>query len=218
MHDDNEDLSRADADFARQLSAPLRVAEPLSADFDARVMAAVRREHVASLSRPPLTMWRRPRTVAMPAPMWVAIAAGFAGIVSLATLSVARMSRDHGSSATLAHEETPTRQPPVRLASTTPAPATDTVYLVRFVLVDARAHTVSLLGDFNAWAKHATPLTVAAKPGVWSAQVALAPGRHEYAFLVDGKRWVADPAAEHHVDDFGTQSSVVAVGTAGITE
>lgn len=89
------------------------------------------------------------------------------------------------------------------------------MYVVRFVLADARARTVSLVGDFNAWAKRATPLRVA-KPGVWSAQVALPPGRHEYAFVVDGKRWVADPAAERLADDFDTPSSVVTVGQDGV--
>ncbi|HXF25368.1 MAG TPA: isoamylase early set domain-containing protein, partial [Gemmatimonadaceae bacterium] len=75
-----------------------------------------------------------------------------------------------------------------------------------------RAQTVSLVGDFNAWARRATPL-VAVKPGVWSTQVALPAGRHEYAFVVDGKHWVADPSSERLADDFDTPSSVVTVGS-----
>jgi len=43
--------------------------------------------------------------------------------------------------------------------------------------------------------------------------VPLAPGRYRYAFLVDGSRWLADPAAPRARDDeFGTPSSVVTVG------
>jgi hypothetical protein len=43
--------------------------------------------------------------------------------------------------------------------------------------------------------------------------VALTPGRHEYAFIVDGKRWVIDPLAVKSSDDFGTESSVIRVGS-----
>jgi 1,4-alpha-glucan branching enzyme len=53
---------------------------------------------------------------------------------------------------------------------------------------------------------------VASRPGVWSVDVALPPGRHEYAFVMDGKRWSPDPAADRVSDDFGTESSVVVVG------
>jgi hypothetical protein len=48
--------------------------------------------------------------------------------------------------------------------------------------------------------------------------VALTPGRHEYAFIVNGSRWVADPLAVKSSDDFGTESSVIRVGTAGKRE
>jgi hypothetical protein len=42
--------------------------------------------------------------------------------------------------------------------------------------------------------------------------IALTPGRHEYAFVVDGERWVADPFALTTRDEFGQESSVVRVG------
>jgi len=222
MHDDQHDgehdgMSSADEEFARQLAAPLRAPEPLGDAFDERVMAAIRHEYAADASRVPIPLWRRRRAVALTPVAWMALAAGFAGIVSLATLSLAHTGARTGAPAnsTVAATAAPI-EPRAQLASY--APTTDTVYVVRFVLADARAHTVTLLGDFNAWAKHATPLTTTGKRGVWSAQVALAPGRHEYAFLVDGKRWVADPAAEHHADDFGTQSSVVTVGAGDVSE
>ena len=217
MHDDQSDgLSHADEEFARQLAAPLRTPEPLGDAFDERVMAAIRRECAAAASRPPVALWRRRRAVALTPVAWTALAAGFAGIVSLATLSIAHAGAHTGAQANSTVATAAPIEPRAQLASYSPTP--DTVYVVRFVLADARAHTVTLLGDFNAWAKHATPLTATGKRGVWSAQVALAPGRHEYAFLVDGKRWVADPAAEHHADDFGTQSSVVTVGAGDVSE
>jgi hypothetical protein len=37
-------------------------------------------------------------------------------------------------------------------------------------------------------------------------------GRHEYAFLVDGERWVTDPSAATQRDEFGQESSVVRIG------
>jgi hypothetical protein len=45
--------------------------------------------------------------------------------------------------------------------------------------------------------------------------VALTPGRHEYAFIVNGTRWVADPLAVKTSDDFGTESSVIRVASPG---
>jgi hypothetical protein len=41
-------------------------------------------------------------------------------------------------------------------------------------------------------------------------------GSHQYAFVIDGTKWVADPAAGTSVtDDFGTTTSVLTVGGAG---
>jgi hypothetical protein len=48
--------------------------------------------------------------------------------------------------------------------------------------------------------------------------VRLPAGRHEYAFLVDGERWVADPNAPSSIEDeFGVESSVVTVDPARTT-
>jgi len=44
-------------------------------------------------------------------------------------------------------------------------------------------------------------------------EVPLAPGRYGYAFVLDGRRFVADPAAPRALgDDFGAPTSVVTVG------
>jgi hypothetical protein len=215
--DGGEEPSREDAEFARQLAAVLRTAESPRADFDDRVRAAVRAAHEApSAARvlrfaPRPSEWRRPRIVALPPVAWGAVAAGFAAIVSVGTLSLARNTGGSQARHVASAKQGSTVHPAVVL------PERDTVYVVRFVLADARARTVSLVGDFNAWAKRATPLT-AAKAGVWSTQVALPAGRHEYAFVVDGKRWVADPAADRLTDDFDTPSSVVTVGGGGVAE
>ena len=93
------------------------------------------------------------------------------------------------------------------------APAHDTVYVTRFVLVAPAAKAVSLVGDFNDWDHGKTPLMQVDKgTGMWSVEVPLTPGRYSYAFLVDGKQWMADPAAPPAIgDDFGRPNSVVTV-------
>ncbi|HEU4631915.1 MAG TPA: hypothetical protein VFS08_19355, partial [Gemmatimonadaceae bacterium] len=71
----------------------------------------------------------------------------------------------------------------------------DTLRLVRFVLVAPNATRLALAGDFNGWSRTATPMTDTAGPrGTWTATLALAPGAHRYAFVVDDTRTVADPA------------------------
>jgi predicted carbohydrate-binding protein with CBM48 len=84
---------------------------------------------------------------------------------------------------------------------------------LQFVLVAPQAATVSLVGDFNDWDAARTPMRLLRSDGaVWSAVVPLPPGRYHYAFLVNGTRWLPDPAAPRASDDgFGTPSSVVTV-------
>lgn len=202
-----DEPSREEAAFARQVGAILRKVEHPRADFDARVKAAVLEVQAAPSAAEALRLrpggWRRGRSVTLSPMMWTALAAGFAAVVSLGTLSISRMNA--GLTARRAGSVAVSTPISVR-------PSHDTVYVVRFVLADAKARTVTLVGDFNAWARQATPLRHA-KPGVWTTQVALPAGRHEYAFVVDGRHWVVDPAAERLADDFDTQSSVVTVGS-----
>jgi hypothetical protein len=83
---------------------------------------------------------------------------------------------------------------------------------VQFVVVVPKAATVSLVGDFNDWDGSRTPMRASQSGGIWSVTIPLAPGRHRYAFLVDGRQWMADPASPRAQDDFGTPSSVVTIG------
>ena len=83
--------------------------------------------------------------------------------------------------------------------------------LTQFVLDDALAQRVSLVGDFNDWAGASTPLT-RLESGVWTVSVPLPPGRHVYAFLIDGTLLTADPRAPKSGDaDYGREGSVVMV-------
>jgi 1,4-alpha-glucan branching enzyme len=82
---------------------------------------------------------------------------------------------------------------------------------VPFVVMAAHAARVSIVGDFNDWDPAATPLRRAGAQAWWVV-VNLRPGRYRYAFVVDGTRWIADPAAPRAADnDFGAESSVVTI-------
>jgi 1,4-alpha-glucan branching enzyme len=72
---------------------------------------------------------------------------------------------------------------------------------------------VALVGDFNGWDASASPLTLTpGAAGVWETSLLLPPGRHEYAFLVDGRVWTLDPRAPQAADDdFGRANSVTMV-------
>ena len=72
-----------------------------------------------------------------------------------------------------------------------------------------------MVGDFNNWDRTATPLRRMGSSGTWGVTVPLLPGPHQYAFVVDGTAWTPDPASTTTVsDDFGTLTSLIAVGGA----
>lgn len=83
---------------------------------------------------------------------------------------------------------------------------------VRFVIVAPAARQVSLVGDFNQWDVSANPMRPSHDGTRWVLEVPLAPGRHTYAFVVDGDV-LRDPTAPTVVDDdFGMPNSIIFVG------
>ncbi|HEV8263558.1 MAG TPA: isoamylase early set domain-containing protein [Gemmatimonadales bacterium] len=90
-----------------------------------------------------------------------------------------------------------------------PSPVASATVTVRFVLFAPDAQQVALAGTFNQWDVAATPLVRSNAPGVWTATLTLPAGQHEYAFVVDGARWVPDPAAPAVDDGFGRRNSVL---------
>jgi len=83
---------------------------------------------------------------------------------------------------------------------------------VRFALAAPAARDVALVGDFNDWDRDATPLEPVGTGDEWATTVWLRPGRHAYAFVVDGMRWVPDPSAPLAPDDgFGMPTSVIVI-------
>lgn len=91
--------------------------------------------------------------------------------------------------------------------------------LVRFELMAPEASSVTLAGSFNAWSPAAITLVPSVTPGLWTVTLPLALGSHEYMFIVDGRRWIADPSAHAQVEDgFGQTNSVIVVGPRGVVK
>lgn len=198
MSDRNDDTTRDDDAFIARVAAPLRAPERVNATFGERVMAAVHAEvsegravHRRASAPAPRGWWRHGWTLRLTP---IAALAAVALIAALAAIGMSTVQRG-----------------PAALAA---AARSDTVYVVRFVFVAPSAQKVAIVGDFNNWNRSTTALTPTGEAGLWTAAVTLPPGRHEYAFIVDGTRWTADPLAAVTIqDDFGTASSILTVGT-----
>jgi hypothetical protein len=189
MHDEQDELISQVAD---ELRAPVA----LDPAFDARVMAAVRRA-APGRWRLALRWWTEPRPLRVSPLVGLACAAALAGVVVIGTRAVQPRSATEAGQVPQA----------ARVTSTEPSE------VVQFVLVAPQAATVAVVGDFNDWDPARTPLHVTAGGGVWSVNLPLRPGPHQYAFVVDGKEWRPDPAAPRAVtDDFGAPNSVIIVG------
>lgn len=81
-----------------------------------------------------------------------------------------------------------------------------------FVFHDDEARSVSLAADFNGWNAASTVLTKDAT-GLWLCRFATpGPGRYEYKFVVDHRRWIEDPSNGMKVSDgYGGLNSVLIV-------
>ncbi len=80
-----------------------------------------------------------------------------------------------------------------------------------FTLLEPKATSVQLAGDFSDWDKNPIKLKKD-RTGLWKATVPLPAGTHQYRFLVDG-RWSDDPACQKRVpNQFGAMNCVRDVG------
>lgn len=80
------------------------------------------------------------------------------------------------------------------------------------------ARSVEVVGSFNDWSRGALALHDDDHDGIWHGAAVLPAGQHEYMFVVDGERWIADPLAGRYVDDgfgAGHQNAVLIVRPAG---
>jgi Carbohydrate-binding module 48 (Isoamylase N-terminal domain) len=104
---------------------------------------------------------------------------------------------------------------PATMAATSGAESTAAAGEARPVhlRLDAPASSrVAVVGDFNDWDPSATPLRLVGKGGVWMVELRLKPGRYNYTFLIDGRRWEGDPREPPAPNsDFGVPVSVLTV-------
>jgi len=204
IYDDKAQLK--DAAFAERVAASLRAPERAHPSFEKRLMEKVLVEgrvlYKTAATSPNGSWWRTEWIIRISPRGGVAIAAGIAALIAVSSVAGSRISSRSQQRSVIAQA----------------AQARDTVQLVRFVFVDSGAASVALVGDFNEWTRGSTQLKRSGAPGVWTVSVPLTPGRHEYAFIVNGSRWVADPLAVKSSDDFGTESSVIRIGSAAKSE
>jgi len=172
---------------------------PVDVAARARLLDAVRAEPAPVRATPFMAWMSEPRRFALRPFAAAALAAGLVGIGVLGGLAINRDGRraEQRNAVAVVHPQLPDS-----VAART----------VRFVLIAPQASKVSVVGDFNGWDSHATPMSSHSADGTWTVYVTLEPGLHTYSFVVDGSHFVSDPAAPIAPDDgFGHPSSVVLV-------
>lgn len=196
-----------------RIAAALRQLPPVDSTHKARVLVAVaaERERAREARMRAARRWRL---------------AGSMGVAAAAALVIVVWRRDVGAHrvAPSAAERTASANTPVSTNASKAAPnattqlaASDAAAIapvpVQLVLRAPAAHRVSVVGDFNAWDTHTNTLSRDTASGLWSGTVALRPGRHVYAFIVDDSIWMRDPRMPQSRDaDFGRPGSVLLVG------
>ncbi len=195
MRDDSEALDPQVEWIVAEARRPVAI-DPSARE---RLLEAIRQEPIPR--RPSRLAWlTEPREFALRPIASLALAAGLVGVGVISGQLINRDGRqpiEEGSPLAVGNPPLPDS-----LASRT----------VRFVLVAPEAGRVALVGDFNRWDLAATPLVRDEKNGAWTAFVTLRPGMHTYSFVLDGRHFVADPAAPMAPDDgYGHKSSVVFV-------
>ena len=69
---------------------------------------------------------------------------------------------------------------------------------------------VKIAGDFTNWENSAIMMSKSGRSGEWTAAVRVAPGEHQYRFILDGN-WYTDPSTEHAQNSFGSDNSILRV-------
>lgn len=84
---------------------------------------------------------------------------------------------------------------------------------VEFELPANGAQSAAVVGDFNAWQPDALPMKLRKKDGVFAASTTLPAGQaYQFRYLVDGREWVTDPAADGVVETpFGATNGVLSL-------
>jgi hypothetical protein len=155
--------------------------------------------------------FRRRFMVSLPAAVGYALAATLAGFLIRGAMPRAGADATRASAAVVDSAREAAATPVTSVALT--REAQEAPQQVQFVLDAREAKSVAVVGDFNDWDGSAHPLVRDSRTGTWSTVVPVTPGRHVYAYLVDGSVWTLDPYAPKTKDaDYGTEQSVMIVG------
>jgi hypothetical protein len=206
MTDEMADTAERD-ELIERVVRSLKPLPAADAQARAQILAAVR----ARRARAP-----RPWAVVLDWMRQPTFSIASAGLLAAAALAIGFVTR--GALGALDVPSAPLASSVAANANVTAIPAANAPAVVRAVPVpitfDAPgAQTVAIVGDFNDWDTTAAPLTRFGANGPWTVTVKVMPGRHLYAFMVDGKL-VVDPRAPHARDlDYGTDASVLMVNT-----
>ena len=188
-------------ELIQRVARSLRPLPPMNARAAARILAVVRSRRARAPRRLALVLeWMRQP----------AFSVASAGMLAAASLAVGFMT----------HRALSTLDEPAPFDAASPAASAPLIPVVRTrevpvpITFDAAgAKSVSIVGDFNDWDSAASPLTQFGSNGPWMVTVNVMPGRHLYAFMVDGK-FVVDPRAPRARDlDYGGDASVLMVTT-----
>ena len=205
MMSDDMNLSEQDqliGRASRALSA-LPAASPLAT---ARIVAAVRARRAHAPSRLALALeWLREPSLSVASAGLLTAAALVVGFVTRGAFRADEPATRIANDASVAEA-----QPQAELAANRRG-AVRTVQVP--ILFEARnAVSVAVLGDFNKWDAAASPMTRVGPDGPWTLTLTATPGRHLYAFLIDGTTLVSDPRAPRARDlDYGGDASVLMV-------
>lgn len=176
-----------------------RIAAP--ADMAKNIMAAIKPKRQSAFAR--MRGWLAYR------PMLGWEFAGAAMVASVLFVTFAPLSVDTLPGTSQQASSSLNQVSPLSQATHTSGPVGNSL---QFSLYAPEAKTVALIGDFNGWGSAAEINLTPTGKGMWGATVPLPAGRYQYAFLVNGQRWVTDPHAEQRVnDDFGRQNAVLTI-------
>ena len=180
----------------------LRELPPVDSDAVSRIVAAAARARVQDIAP-------NDDDLLLPAPparrVWPSAAVAAAVVLMLAGVIVVKLARVNETALT---SRAAAQHAVVQVIN----PGSDALPVPTQFVYDGRARHVMLVGDFNNWDAHATPLEREPGSTLWSVTVPIQRGRHVYAFLVDSV-WTVDKRAPVARDpDFGVTGSVILVG------
>jgi hypothetical protein len=187
-----------------RVARALKPLPPMNARAAARILTVVRARaaHAPSPWARALDWMRQPT-----------LSAASAGMLAAAALAIGFVSRGAIAPADQAGLADTQRTVTAPLIPASNAPEMVKAIPVPITFDAAGATNVSIVGDFNNWNSAAAPLKRFGANGPWTTTVTVTPGRHLYAFMVDGKL-VVDPRAPSTRDlDYGGEASVMMVNT-----